>query len=87
MRARTTAAIAAALMILSAGCTTTPESGAAGADLTPVTVVLDWTPNTNHLGLYVAQERGYFTQAGLDVTIVEPGEALVAAIVVTSCCR
>ena len=83
MRARTTAAIAAALMILSAGCTTTPESGAADADLTPVTVVLDWTPNTNHLGLYVAQERGYFTQAGLDVTIVEPGEAsglsLVAA--------
>lgn len=83
MRARTAAAFTAALIALSAGCAAPPQSGAVEGDLTPVTVVLDWTPNTNHLGLYVAQDRGYFAEAGLDVTIVEPGEAsglsLVAA--------
>jgi ABC-type nitrate/sulfonate/bicarbonate transport system substrate-binding protein len=34
---------------------------------TPVRLALDWTPNTNHTGLYVAQQLGYFEQAGLDV--------------------
>ncbi|MGP4108586.1 ABC transporter substrate-binding protein [Virgibacillus sp. L01] len=38
-------------------------------------VVLDWTPNTNHTGLYVAQEKGYFADEGLDVEIMMPGEA------------
>jgi ABC-type nitrate/sulfonate/bicarbonate transport system substrate-binding protein len=40
-----------------------------------VTLVLDWTPNTNHTGLYVAQENGYFKEEGLDVEIIMPGEA------------
>lgn len=39
-----------------------------------ITFVLDWTPNTNHTGLYVAQEKGYFEEAGLDVEIVQPPE-------------
>lgn len=48
-----------------------------------ITFVLDWTPNTNHTGLYVAQEKGYFEEAGLSVEIVQPpedgAEALVAS--------
>jgi len=43
--------------------------------LKKVTVVLDWTPNTNHTGLYVAKEKGYFEDQGLDVDIILPGEA------------
>jgi len=39
-----------------------------------ITFVLDWTPNTNHTGLYVAQANGYFEEAGLDVEIVQPPE-------------
>ncbi len=39
-----------------------------------ITMVLDWTPNTNHTGLYVAQELGYFQEAGLDVSIIQPPE-------------
>lgn len=39
-----------------------------------ITFVLDWTPNTNHTGLYVAQHLGYFDEAGLDVTIIQPPE-------------
>ena len=42
--------------------------------LEKVTFVLDWTPNTNHTGLYVALEKGYFEEAGLDVEIVQPPE-------------
>ena len=36
--------------------------------------ILDWTPNTNHTGLYVAKEKGYFKEAGLDVDIKLPPE-------------
>ncbi len=43
-------------------------------DLEQITFVLDWTPNTNHTGLFVAQEKGYFEAAGLDVEIVQPPE-------------
>ncbi|MCR2822594.1 ABC transporter substrate-binding protein [Lederbergia panacisoli] len=45
------------------------------AGLKKVSVVLDWTPNTNHTGLYVAKEKGYFKDEGLDVDIIMPGEA------------
>ena len=39
-----------------------------------VTVGLDWTPNTNHTGIYVALANGYFKEAGLDVQVVQPPE-------------
>lgn len=42
--------------------------------LTEVTMVLDWTPNTNHTGLYVAEQKGYFEEAGLSVSIIQPPE-------------
>lgn len=48
-----------------------------------ITFVLDWTPNTNHTGIYVAEELGYFEEAGLDVDVVQPpddgAEVLVAS--------
>lgn len=46
-----------------------------------VTVLLDWVPNTNHTGLYVAKEKGYYDAEGLDVTLIQPGEGDAAAIV------
>ena len=35
-----------------------------------VTVALDWTPNTNHTGIYVAQKLGDYAAAGIDVKIL-----------------
>lgn len=32
-------------------------------------VILDWFPNTNHTGFLLAQKRGWFKEAGLDVEI------------------
>ncbi len=42
--------------------------------LKPITVCLDWTPNTNHTGFFVADKLGYYEQAGLKVSIVQPPE-------------
>lgn len=39
-----------------------------------VTVLLDWFPNTNHTGIYVARDKGFFKEKNLDVTILQPGE-------------
>lgn len=42
--------------------------------LEKVRVILDWTPNTNHTGFYVAKELGYYEDLGLDVEIIQPSE-------------
>ncbi|WHA09938.1 ABC transporter substrate-binding protein [Enterococcus montenegrensis] len=52
--------------------------------LEKVTFVLDWTPNTNHTGLYVAKEKGYFKEAGLDVSIVQPSDGDASMIVASN---
>lgn len=54
--------------------TAAPSDDVAGGGARPFTVMLDWTPNTNHAGLYVAQDRGWYADAGLDVQIIQPGE-------------
>ena len=51
------------------------------AQKTKVTFVLDWTPNTNHTGLYVAKDKGYFDEAGIEVEIVQPPEDGAEALV------
>ncbi|WP_276352572.1 ABC transporter substrate-binding protein [Cohnella caldifontis] len=48
-----------------------PEASKA---LTEVKVVLDWSPNTNHTGLYVARDKGFWEKRGLKVEIVQPPE-------------
>ena len=62
--------LVSALVLLAALCL----SAACAEDLTPVTFCLDWTPNTNHTGVYAAQALGYYREAGLDVQIVQPPE-------------
>ena len=50
---------------------------AAGAETngpTRIVFCLDWTPNTNHTGIYAAQALGYYEEAGLEVQIVQPPE-------------
>ncbi|MFM9975322.1 MAG: ABC transporter substrate-binding protein [Beijerinckiaceae bacterium] len=39
-----------------------------------LTVLLDWFVNPDHAAIVVAKEGGYFTKAGLDVTLVEPAD-------------
>lgn len=75
------AAVAALALGSLAACSSDGSSsgsgsdGGSGTDLEQFTVVLDWTPNTNHAGMYLAKANGWYEDAGLDVRFVEPGEA------------
>jgi ABC-type nitrate/sulfonate/bicarbonate transport system substrate-binding protein len=63
------AALAAAPAFALAGCGSPAAPAPAGAPTT-IRFAMDWTPNTNHTGLYAAQQQGWFTGAGLDVQIL-----------------
>ena len=49
--------------------------------LEDVTVILDYVANTNHTGMYVALDQGYYEEQGLNVNIVEPTEGATATLV------
>lgn len=46
-----------------------------------ITILLDWFPNTNHTGLYVAAVKGYFQREGLEAEIIQPSEGEVSQII------
>ncbi len=39
-----------------------------------LSLMLDWFPNVDHLPIYVAQEKGYFREAGIEVEILSPSD-------------
>ena len=57
-------------LVLLVGTTGSAES----AKMQNIRVTLDWTPNTNHTGLYVAKELGYFAEENLKVKVVQPSK-------------
>ncbi|MGI5879293.1 MAG: ABC transporter substrate-binding protein [Syntrophomonadaceae bacterium] len=61
-----------------AGC---QNSESASTDQTEVTVILDWVPNTNHTGLYVARDKGFYEAEGLNVKIIQPSEGGASALI------
>jgi len=64
------------ITITASGC-----ASPAAEELVPVTLLLDWVPNTNHTGIFVAEAKGYFEESGLAVDIVQPGEVYPEAAV------
>jgi ABC-type nitrate/sulfonate/bicarbonate transport system substrate-binding protein len=74
LRTRTAAAVlavvaATATALVVSGCATGSTASASGGGTT-VKFALDWTPNTNHTGLYVAEEKGWFKDAGINLDIL-----------------
>jgi len=70
--------IASMLFTLLPAC----KGGAASdKDLRKITVILDWVPNTNHTGIYIARENGYYSDKGLQVEIIQPSEGGSADLV------
>jgi len=63
--------------------TTVPSGSASAAPLGSVRLALDWTPNTNHTGFFVAETNGWYADAGVDLQILPYAsttpEALIAA--------
>ena len=56
--------------------------GAKESSGSKIDFVLDWSPNTNHTGLYVAKDKGYFKEAGLDVDIKLPVEDSTSDLII-----
>lgn len=50
--------------------------------LNTVDFILDWTPNTNHTGLYVAQAKGYFEEEGIALDIKLPPEGSTTDMII-----
>ena len=69
-----TALLLALAMVLGLSACSGAAAQAENTENETITFVLDWTPNTNHTGLYVAIEKGYFAEAGLNVEVVQPPE-------------
>ena len=74
-RVRTAPAIAAAavLLVVAGGCGEREEPRTE-AETEPFTVALDFYVNPDHAGLFIALERGYFEQAGLEVDAQVPSD-------------
>jgi len=70
------AVIAATLLSVPlAGCARQGEPETA---LEPATLSLDWVPNTNHTGLYVALDKGWYAEEGIDLEIQIPSDPSAA---------
>ncbi|NMM97416.1 MULTISPECIES: ABC transporter substrate-binding protein [Bifidobacterium] len=54
---------------------TNNASDSNGESLKKVTFMLSWAPDTNHIGVYVAKNKGWFKDQGLDVDIVAVAQA------------
>lgn len=76
-----TATAAAAVALGGCSSTAAPSASTAAKNLTTVTLALDWTPNTNHTGIFVAQELGYFKAAGIDLKIIPYGSTAPETLV------
>ena len=72
-------ALLGGLVLAMAGC-----GGGAPEEMTPVTMMLDWVPNTNHTGIFVALEKGWYAEEGLDVDVVQPAEGSTPVQVVAA---
>ena len=61
-----------AIALLLAACGEKSEEG--GSERQSLGLTLDFYPNPDHAGIYMAQELGYFEEAGLDVSIDAPSD-------------
>ena len=80
IKKRIISVIAASVLVagLLSGCSSN-QTGT--KQLKKVTVILDWVPNTNHTGLYVAKDKGYYAAEGLDVDIIQPSAGDTASLI------
>jgi putative hydroxymethylpyrimidine transport system substrate-binding protein len=71
-------ALAALAALALAGC------GSDDDETVSVRLALDWIPWSNHSGLYIAQEKGYFADEGIDITIYVPNDPATTLLVVAA---
>ena len=79
MKKALVASLLIALMVIPIGCNN--QKNIEPQELKKVTVLLDWTPNTNHTGVYAAKKLGYYKEQGLDIEIVQASEGGTSQLV------
>ena len=73
-------AIAAVVAVALTGCQAPSDDAEPGdTDTAPVSVLLDWSPNPDHVALYTAQHTGAYSDAGVDVSFTTPSNTADAA--------
>ena len=73
--------VLALLVAACGGSTSSTTTDSTTPTPTEVTVALDWTPNTNHVGIYVAEALGYYEAAGLTVKLLPYAETAPETLV------
>jgi len=74
------AALVATVAMTGTAVTTVPSMAAAAsrahnaAAMSSVSIELDWVPNPDHTSIYYAQDKGFFTKAGLHVAVEVPSD-------------
>lgn len=59
------------LLIVLGGCAQTPTQ------TEDVSLMLDYTPNTNHTGIYVAMDKGYYAENGINLDVLDTAASSV----------
>ena len=75
--------MAVLMAVAVSGCSDKKEASENKETEKKVTLILDYLPNTNHTGFYVAKEKGFFKEEGLDVDIIEqlrPSSSIIQAV-------
>ncbi|HUB75565.1 MAG TPA: ABC transporter substrate-binding protein [Solirubrobacteraceae bacterium] len=68
-------ALLAAVVVAACGSSHGSSAGDAAVTAKPVSLVLDFTPNAVHAGIYAALERGYDRDAGIDLHVIVPSQS------------
>jgi len=71
-RNRTPTKLAASIVLVVSGLLAVLPAASARAE--PLTLLLDWFLNPDHAPLVVAEEKGFFAEAGLEVEMIEPAD-------------
>lgn len=64
-------AVGLAVLTISSFAFAAACGGDDGGGLKKVTLMLNWTPNTQHSGIYIAKEKGWYKDAGIDLQILD----------------
>ena len=76
--------IFAFILAISLTACSTVNKNAEKKELKKVDFVLDWAINTNHTGLYVAKEKGYFAEEGIDLDIKPAPEDSTSDLIINN---
>jgi ABC-type nitrate/sulfonate/bicarbonate transport system substrate-binding protein len=78
-----TASVQASASATGAATGSASATGTSSSGHTDATLMLNWTPNAQHAGIYLALQNGWYEDAGIDLEVVEPATAGVDQVIGT----